>query len=124
MYLEQTFNATEVFSFPLSAHKHALGFFQNAEKCREKVTAIEPKTIHFQPCEVSVLIHVLGCFVLGRQDYTIADTVLTAPRGSYPDIVKLTERNVQSGHMNNLKVVPGYYTVETDRGDDGRVRDK
>lgn len=56
--------------------------------------------------------------MLCRQDYTIADTVLSAPRSSYPDIVKLTERNVQSGHMNNLKVVPGYYTVETDRGDE------
>uniref|UniRef100_H3C5U0 Integrin beta n=1 Tax=Tetraodon nigroviridis TaxID=99883 RepID=H3C5U0_TETNG len=50
-----------------------------------------------------------------RQDYTIADTVLSAPRSSFPDIVKLTEKNVQSGRMNNLKVVPGYYTIETDR---------
>lgn len=44
------------------------------------------------------------------------DTVLSAPRGSYPDIVKLTEKNVQSGNMRDLKVVPGYYTVATDRG--------
>lgn len=51
-----------------------------------------------------------------RQDYTIMDTVLSAPRGSYPDIVKLTEKNVQSGNMHDLKVVPGYYTVATDRG--------
>ncbi|CAJ1081121.1 integrin beta-4 isoform X1 [Xyrichtys novacula] len=50
-----------------------------------------------------------------RQDFTIMDTVLSAPRGSYPDIVKVTERNVQSGNVNNLKVVPGYYTVATDR---------
>ncbi|XP_029691764.1 integrin beta-4 isoform X3 [Takifugu rubripes] len=50
-----------------------------------------------------------------RQDYTIVDTVLSAPRSSFPDIVKLTEKNVQSGRMHNLKVVPGYYTVETDR---------
>uniref|UniRef100_A0A1A8MBB1 Integrin, beta 4 n=2 Tax=Nothobranchius TaxID=28779 RepID=A0A1A8MBB1_9TELE len=28
-----------------------------------------------------------------RQDYTIMDTVLSAPRNAYPDIVKLTERN-------------------------------
>lgn len=51
-----------------------------------------------------------------RHDYTIMDTVLSAPRSSYPDIVKLTEKNVQSGNMHNLKVVPGYYTVATDRG--------
>lgn len=44
------------------------------------------------------------------------DTVLPAPRSSYPDIVKLTEKNVQSGNIHNLKVVPGYYTVATDRG--------
>lgn len=54
--------------------------------------------------------------VLFRQDYTIMDTVLSAPRSSYPDIVKLTERNVQSGNFHDLKVVPGYYTVATDRG--------
>lgn len=54
--------------------------------------------------------------VLFRQDYAIMDTVLSAPRGSYPDIVKLTEKNVQSGNLSDLKVVPGYYTVATDRG--------
>lgn len=45
------------------------------------------------------------------------DTVLTAPRSTFPDIVKLTEKNVQSGNVNDLKVVPGYYTVATDRGE-------
>ncbi|KAM9336995.1 integrin beta-4 [Symphorus nematophorus] len=50
-----------------------------------------------------------------RQDYAIMDTVLSAPRASYPDIVKLTEKNVQSGNVHDLKVVPGYYTVATDR---------
>lgn len=60
----------------------------------------------------------LGSVVHCRQEYTIADTVLSAPRSSFPDIVKLTEKNVQSGQMHNLKVVPGYYTVETDRGDE------
>uniref|UniRef100_A0A4W6F9V4 Integrin beta n=1 Tax=Lates calcarifer TaxID=8187 RepID=A0A4W6F9V4_LATCA len=59
--------------------------------------------------------------VLFRQDYTIMDTVLSAPRSSYPDIVKLTERNVQSGNFHDLKVVPGYYTVATDRGAAGAV---
>ncbi|XP_075889894.1 integrin beta-4 isoform X1 [Nelusetta ayraudi] len=56
-----------------------------------------------------------------RQDYTIMDTVLPAPRSSYADIVKLTEKNVQSGNIHNLKVVPGYYTVATDREAAGAV---
>ncbi|XP_015244098.1 PREDICTED: integrin beta-4 isoform X1 [Cyprinodon variegatus] len=56
-----------------------------------------------------------------REDYTILDTVLSAPRRSYPDIVKLTEKNVQSGSFGDLKVVPGYYTVATDREAAGAV---
>ncbi|XP_068614260.1 integrin beta-4-like [Brachionichthys hirsutus] len=56
-----------------------------------------------------------------RQDYTIMDTVLSAPRGNYPDIVKVTEKNIQSGNVHNLKVVPGYYTVATDREAAGAI---
>uniref|UniRef100_A0A3B5AB67 Integrin beta n=1 Tax=Stegastes partitus TaxID=144197 RepID=A0A3B5AB67_9TELE len=56
-----------------------------------------------------------------RNDFTIMDTVLSAPRSSYPDIVKLTEKNVQSGNFHDLKVVPGYYTVATDREAAGAV---
>uniref|UniRef100_A0A8D3DDK0 Integrin beta n=1 Tax=Scophthalmus maximus TaxID=52904 RepID=A0A8D3DDK0_SCOMX len=56
-----------------------------------------------------------------RQDYTIMDTVLSAPRSSYPDIVKVTEKNVQSGNFHDLKVVPGYYTVATDREAAGAI---
>ncbi|KAM6897814.1 integrin beta-4 [Xenentodon cancila] len=56
-----------------------------------------------------------------RQDYVIMDTVLPAPRSSYPDIVKLTEKNVQSGNVHDLKVVPGYYTVASDREAAGAV---
>ncbi|XP_022598691.1 integrin beta-4 isoform X2 [Seriola dumerili] len=56
-----------------------------------------------------------------RQDYTIVDTVLSAPRSSYHDIVKLTEKNVQSGNFHELKVVPGYYTVATDREAAGAI---
>ncbi|XP_072311845.1 integrin beta-4 [Eucyclogobius newberryi] len=56
-----------------------------------------------------------------REENIIMDTVLAAPRSSYPDIVKLTEKNVQSGHFNNLRVVPGYYTVATDRDATGAV---
>uniref|UniRef100_A0A671PQF1 Integrin beta n=1 Tax=Sinocyclocheilus anshuiensis TaxID=1608454 RepID=A0A671PQF1_9TELE len=50
------------------------------------------------------------------QNNTIVDTVLSAPRASYPDIVKLTDKQVQAGNFRDLKVVPGYYTVATDRG--------
>ncbi|XP_029933411.1 integrin beta-4 isoform X2 [Myripristis murdjan] len=56
-----------------------------------------------------------------RQDHTIVDTVLSAPRSSFPDIVKVTEKNVQSGSFSDLKVVPGYYTVATDREAAGAV---
>ncbi|XP_061611666.1 integrin beta-4 isoform X2 [Phyllopteryx taeniolatus] len=56
-----------------------------------------------------------------RQDYTIMDAILSAPRSSYPDIVKLTERNVQSGHFHDLKVLPGYYTVAADREAAGAI---
>lgn len=99
----------------LFAHKRSLWFLQNAEKRRKKVTAIEIKASACDHWGVAVD---PAAPVLCRQDYTIADSLMSAPRSSYPDIVKLTERNVQSGHMTNLKVVPGYYTVETDRGDE------
>uniref|UniRef100_A0A673XKD1 Integrin beta n=1 Tax=Salmo trutta TaxID=8032 RepID=A0A673XKD1_SALTR len=56
-----------------------------------------------------------------RSDHAIVDTVLSAPRSSYPNIVKLTEKNVQSGNFQDLKVVPGYYTVATDREAAGAV---
>jgi len=59
---------------------------------------------------------VIILILIHRQNNTIVDTVLTAPRASYPDIVKLTEKQVQSGNFRDLKVVPGYYTVATDRG--------
>ncbi|CAL8304419.1 unnamed protein product [Lota lota] len=56
-----------------------------------------------------------------RQDRTIVDTILSAPRASYPEIIKLTEKNVQSGRFNDLRVIPGYYTVATDREASGAV---
>ncbi|KAL2101841.1 hypothetical protein ACEWY4_003602 [Coilia grayii] len=56
-----------------------------------------------------------------RQNNTIVDTVLAAPRSSYPDIVKLTHKQVQASSMGNLKVVPGYYTVANDREATGAV---
>ncbi|XP_064179337.1 integrin beta-4 isoform X1 [Anguilla rostrata] len=56
-----------------------------------------------------------------RQNNTIVDTVLSAPRSTYPDIVKLTEKQVQAANFGDLKVVPGYYTVATDREATGAV---
>lgn len=97
------------------------GFILGLAECREMLekgkTAIE--TILSNLKEIRDLHFLtLDSVVHYRQEYTIADTVLSAPRSSFPDIVKLTEKNVQSGQMHNLKVVPGYYTVETDRGDE------
>ncbi|XP_005166847.1 integrin beta-4 isoform X3 [Danio rerio] len=56
-----------------------------------------------------------------RQNNTIVDTVLSAPRSSYPDIVKLTDKQVQSGNFRDLKVIPGYYTVASDKEAAGAV---
>ncbi|XP_051524171.1 integrin beta-4-like isoform X2 [Myxocyprinus asiaticus] len=56
-----------------------------------------------------------------RQNNTIVDTVLSAPRASYQDIVKLTDKQVQAGNFRDLKVVPGYYIVATDREAAGAV---
>ncbi|XP_026882727.2 integrin beta-4 isoform X1 [Electrophorus electricus] len=56
-----------------------------------------------------------------RQNNTIVDTVLSAPRACYPNIVSLTDKQVQAGNFSNLRVVPGYYTVATDREATGAV---
>ncbi|KAI4897175.1 hypothetical protein NFI96_015221 [Prochilodus magdalenae] len=56
-----------------------------------------------------------------RQNNTIVDTVLSAPRATYNDIVSLTDKQVQAGNFNKLKVVPGYYTVASDREARGAV---
>ncbi|XP_076860531.1 integrin beta-4 isoform X2 [Brachyhypopomus gauderio] len=56
-----------------------------------------------------------------RQNNTIVETVLSAPRSCYSDIVSLTDKQVQTGNFSNLRVVPGYYTVATDREAMGAV---
>nr|XP_033818362.1 integrin beta-4 isoform X2 [Geotrypetes seraphini] len=56
-----------------------------------------------------------------RQDHTIMDTVLVAPRAAEPDIVKVTEKHVSQEVFNDLKVSPGYYTVISDRDAHGMV---
>ncbi|XP_027510399.1 integrin beta-4 isoform X1 [Corapipo altera] len=56
-----------------------------------------------------------------RQDHTIVDTVLTAPRSAKPDIIKAVEKNVSHETFNDLKVAPGYYTVTSDQDAQGMV---
>ncbi|XP_056406070.1 integrin beta-4 isoform X1 [Hyla sarda] len=56
-----------------------------------------------------------------RQDHTIADTVLMAPREAEPEIVKVTEKHVSHEAFQDLKVTPGYYTVISDRDAHGLV---
>uniref|UniRef100_A0A673LWI9 Integrin beta n=1 Tax=Sinocyclocheilus rhinocerous TaxID=307959 RepID=A0A673LWI9_9TELE len=69
-------------------------------------------------CVIETII-ILIC--IHRQNNTIVDTVLSAPRACYPDIVKLTDKQVQAGNFRDLKVVPGYYTVASDREAAGAV---
>lgn len=56
-----------------------------------------------------------------RQDHTITDTVLMAPREAEPEIVKVTEKHVSQEAFQDLKVTPGYYTVISDRDAHGLV---
>ncbi|KGL80526.1 Integrin beta-4 [Tinamus guttatus] len=56
-----------------------------------------------------------------RQDHTIVDTVLTAPRSAKSDIIKVTEKHVSHEAFNDLKVSPGYYTVTSDQDAHGMV---
>ncbi|XP_052664171.1 integrin beta-4 isoform X6 [Harpia harpyja] len=56
-----------------------------------------------------------------RQDHTIVDTVLTAPRSAKPEIIKVTEKHVSHEAFNDLKVSPGYYTVTSDQDAHGMV---
>ncbi|NXK09374.1 ITB4 protein, partial [Herpetotheres cachinnans] len=64
--------------------------------------------------------HIPGCHKLQqtkfRQDHTIVDTVLTAPRSAKPEIIKVMEKHVSHEAFNDLKVSPGYYTVTSDQG--------
>ncbi|XP_014744640.1 PREDICTED: integrin beta-4 isoform X2 [Sturnus vulgaris] len=56
-----------------------------------------------------------------RQEYTIVDTVLTAPYSAKPDIIKVVEKHVSNEAFNDLKVAPGYYTVTSDQDAQGMV---
>ncbi|NXW29127.1 ITB4 protein, partial [Phaetusa simplex] len=69
--------------------------------------------------------HVPGCHKVQqtkfRQDHTIVDTVLTAPRSAKPEIIKVVEKHVSHEAFNDLKVSPGYYTVTSDQDAHGMV---
>ncbi|NXX18776.1 ITB4 protein, partial [Podargus strigoides] len=69
--------------------------------------------------------HIPGCHKLQqtkfRQDHTIVDTVLTAPRSAKPEIIKMMEKHVSHEAFNDLKVSPGYYTVTSDQDAHGMV---
>ncbi|NXC13909.1 ITB4 protein, partial [Corythaeola cristata] len=69
--------------------------------------------------------HIPGCHKLQqtkfRQDHTIVDTVLTAPRSAKADIIKVMEKHVSHEAFNDLKVSPGYYTVTSDQDAHGMV---
>ena len=51
-----------------------------------------------------------------RQDHTIVDTVLMAPRSAKQALLKLTEKHVEQGAFHDLKVARGYYTLTADQG--------
>uniref|UniRef100_A0A8C4PG21 Integrin beta n=1 Tax=Equus asinus asinus TaxID=83772 RepID=A0A8C4PG21_EQUAS len=56
-----------------------------------------------------------------RQDHTIVDTVLMAPRSAKQTLLKLTEKHVEQGAFHELKVAPGYYTLTADQDARGMV---
>ncbi|XP_070595990.1 integrin beta-4 isoform X1 [Erythrolamprus reginae] len=56
-----------------------------------------------------------------RQDHTVLDTVLPAPRSARNEIIKVTEKHISQGAFNELKVSPGYYTVIADQDAQGMV---
>ncbi|XP_035890036.1 integrin beta-4 isoform X4 [Phyllostomus discolor] len=56
-----------------------------------------------------------------KQDHTIVDTVLTAPRSAKQSLLKLMEKHVAQGAFHELKVAAGYYTLTADQDARGMV---
>ncbi|MBZ3870613.1 Integrin beta-4 [Sciurus carolinensis] len=56
-----------------------------------------------------------------KQDHTIVDTVLMAPRSAKQTLLKLTEKQVEQGSFHELKVAPGYYTLTAEQDARGMV---
>uniref|UniRef100_A0A9J7WXT0 Integrin beta n=1 Tax=Cyprinus carpio carpio TaxID=630221 RepID=A0A9J7WXT0_CYPCA len=91
---------------------------RDTDKLRQEVE----DNVNLLICTVTTNLKTITIIIcIHRQNNTIVDTVLSAPRASYPDIVKLTDKQVQAGNFRDLKVVPGYYTVATDREAAGAV---
>uniref|UniRef100_A0A672I813 Integrin beta n=1 Tax=Salarias fasciatus TaxID=181472 RepID=A0A672I813_SALFA len=115
-------NPKEIIPFPLSLRLNRL-FSENLSRPESRDAEQLRKEVADNLNEVYK--HIPGAQKIQktvfRRDNAIVDTVLSAPRSSFPDIVKLTEKNVQSGRFQDLKVVPGYYTVETDREAAGAI---
>lgn len=72
------------------------------------------KTLHLLLTHIlSLLLHL---DIQPRQDHTIVDTVLLAPRSAKQTLLKLTEKQVEQGSFHELKVAPGYYTLIAEQG--------
>uniref|UniRef100_A0A8C5L898 Integrin beta n=1 Tax=Jaculus jaculus TaxID=51337 RepID=A0A8C5L898_JACJA len=56
-----------------------------------------------------------------KQDHTIVDTVLMAPRSAKQTLLKLTEKQVEQRAFHELKVAPGYYTLTAEQDARGMV---
>ncbi|XP_006886431.1 PREDICTED: integrin beta-4 [Elephantulus edwardii] len=56
-----------------------------------------------------------------KQDHTIVDTVLMAPRSAKQALLNLTEKHVAQRAFHELKVAPGYYTLTADQDARGMV---
>ncbi|KAM4844605.1 integrin beta-4 isoform 4-T4 [Thomomys bottae] len=56
-----------------------------------------------------------------KQDHTIVDTVLMAPRSAKQTLLKLTEKHVEQRAFHELKVAPGYYTLTAEQDARGMV---
>lgn len=77
------------------------------------------KTMHLLLVHIwSLLLHL---DTQPRQDHTIVDTVLLAPRSAKQMLLKLTEKQVEQGSFHELKVAPGYYTVTAEQDARGMV---
>uniref|UniRef100_A0A8C4Z4T8 Integrin beta n=1 Tax=Gadus morhua TaxID=8049 RepID=A0A8C4Z4T8_GADMO len=109
----------ETIQFPVSLRLNKK-YSDNMSQPDSIDTELLRKDVNDNVSVLTAVLRVLFVFPC-RQDRAIVDTVLSAPRSSYPEIVKLTEKNVQSGRFNELRVLPGYYTVATDREASGAI---
>lgn len=103
--LPKGFTHSDCFFLPLPGYSPILG--------RGK-WIFQPSMLFSSPAASKL--HSALVFLSSRQDHTIVDTVLTAPRSAKTEIIKVTEKHVSHEAFNDLKVSPGYYTVTSDQG--------